>query len=355
MWTNKFIRILICFCLFIPGIPVFPQIGGNQIFKFLELAPSARITGLGGSLVNVKDHDVASAYLNPALLNESMAQQISFQHQVHVADIQSGFAAWGKTWSESNFTGYIAAQYIFYGQFDQTDEFGNQTGVFSGKEAAITIGLGYPLYDKLSIGANLKVISSSLENYQAWGVAMDAGAFYLDSASNFSVSLVFRNAGAQIKSYTGAQKEDLPFQIIAGISKRLRYLPFRFSIIYHHLNQWNLLYNDPSTEESGFLFGITPNENNPGGFDNFFRHLIFGGELFVGSNDILSFRVAYNHQRKQELALNNVRSLTGFSIGFGIHLKILDFNYALNKIHIGGTSHHIGFATSLQRFTGTKI
>ena len=67
------------------------QIGGDHIYEFLNLSSSARVTGLGGNLITVKDDDVALAYGNPATLNSQMHQAISFNHNFHLADISNGY------------------------------------------------------------------------------------------------------------------------------------------------------------------------------------------------------------------------------------------------------------------------
>ena len=61
--------------------------------------------------------------------------------------------------------------------------------------------------------------------------------------------------GKPIKNYT-TEQEDLPFEIQMGLSKSLKYLPFRYSFVFHHLNVYDLSnsYNprtiyDPETNE----------------------------------------------------------------------------------------------------------
>ena len=66
------------------------QIGGETIYNFLNLAPSARITGLGGSLISVVDEDPANAVYNPGLLNQRMHGGITFQNNFHFDGIYNG-------------------------------------------------------------------------------------------------------------------------------------------------------------------------------------------------------------------------------------------------------------------------
>jgi len=51
--------------------------------------------------------------------------------------------------------------------------------------------------------------------------------------------------GTQLSTYNGtAVKEELPFDLQAGISKRLENAPFQFSVTAHHLHRFDIFYND---------------------------------------------------------------------------------------------------------------
>lgn len=340
-----------CF-LFASG---YSQIGGSQVFSFLSLSSSARLSALGGGLISVVDDDISLAYENPALLNQSMDQSLSFQHQFLFSGIQHGYASFGKWIEKPKIMSHIGFNYIMYGQFDETDEFGNLLGSFSGNEVAINLGGSYDVYEKLRVGANLKWISSSLETYRASGLAWDLGAVYQDTSSRVALAFVIKNAGFQIAKYNNEPGQNLPLNVQIGLSKRLRYLPFRFSVVFHHLNRWNLLYDDPENEEGGFLTGFEVPDNNSSGFDNFFRHVIFNGELLLGANDLFRIRIGYNHQRKQELSVRNINSLAGFSFGIGFRVKKIRFDYGLSKVHFAGSTHHLGISTNLKYFTKPGI
>lgn len=328
------------------------QVGGDHVYTFLNLSPSARITSLGGSLITVKDDDINIAFGNPAVLNASMHQQISFNHNIHLADINNGYAAYGHHVSKWDMTFHGGLQYVTYGDFDATNVLGDITGSFKAAEYAITLGAGKQLYDKLSVGANLKVISSQLESYNSFGISSDFGAFYHDSTSNTSIALVFKNVGLQLSTYDENNRESIPFDIQLGISKRLRHLPFRFSIIAHNLQRWNITYDDPNSNETTFLFGDGENTENKFGewVDNFFRHFIFSGEFLFGKKDNFRVRLAYNHFQKQELSVDNVRSLAGFSMGLGLKINRFRIEYGRSFYHLAGGLNHFSISTNLREF-----
>lgn len=345
--------LLICgtFCF---ANQILAQIGGTKVFPFLAIPSSAKVSSMGGGISNLPDGDLGSSYANPALLDSLLDQQITFQHQFLFKGIQNGYVGFGKWIESKNLMVQGGVKFLLYGDFDHTDEFGNILGVTDGKEFAVTAGVGYKLYDNLRVGANLKWITSKLDVYRAGGIGLDLAATYTDSAGLFAVSLVMTNTGYQTGLY-GEVREELPVDLRIGFTKKLRYLPFQFTITYHHLNRWNLLYDDPSTEEGGFFPGFEFVEDRPSRFDNFARHLIFGGELMLGRSEVVRIRIGYNHQQKQELSLDNFRNLTGFSIGLGLRLKKIHFDYGLNKVHFGGTTHHLGISTNLNTFTRKGI
>ncbi len=332
------------------------QVGGDNVYEFLNLSPSARVTALGGNLITVNDDDIALAYANPAALNPQMHQQLSFNYNFHFAGIGHGFAGFGQHLEKWGTTFLGGIQYINYGDFNAADERGNLMGTFKASEYALTIGVGKELYERLSVGANLKFVSSQLETYNSIGLVGDLAAMFHDTASLFNATLLFKNIGTQFTTYTDGNAEPIPFEIQLGISKRLKYLPLRFSIIGHNLQRWNILYDDPNAVDEVFIIGdTTPSENRFGmGVDNFFRHLIFNIELLFGKRENFRLRLGYNHFRRQELAVRNLRSFGGFSFGLGLKIKRFRIEYGRGLYHIAGGVNHLSIATNLKEFKKKK-
>lgn len=329
------------------------QIGGDHIYEFLNLSNSARVTGLGGNLITVKDDDVSLAYSNPSLLNEKMHKGLSFNYNFHLADISNGYFGYAHQIDKWKATVHGGIQYINYGTFDLTDDIGNTTGTFKASEYALTFGAGKQLYDKLSVGANLKLITSQFESYNSLGVATDIAAYYSDTSSRFGLTLVFKNIGTQLTTYQDGNREPLPFDIQFGISKRLAHLPFRFSIIGHNLHRWNITFDDPNSVESVFLIGDGA-QNSDNEFrdrvDNLFRHIIFNGEFLFGKGEIMRLRLGYNHFMRRELSVTNFRSRSGFSFGLGIKLRRFRYEYGRGYYHFAGGLNHLSISTRLSEF-----
>lgn len=328
------------------------QIGGSKVYEFLNLPASARITALGGKHITVKDDDLAFAVANPAVLNQSMHNQLSFNHSFYLSDIGQGFAGYGRHSEKWNTTFLFGMQYINYGMFKAADEFGNVNGTFDAGEYAFTVGAARSIYDRLNVGANIKIITSQLESYNSFGLAADFSALYHVEEKKFTATLVFRNIGTQFSSYQTDNKEDIPFEVLFGISKKLTHLPFRFSITAQHLERWNLLYDNPNSQENTFL-GETNVTNNEW-IDNLFRHFIFSGEFLFGKKENFRVRFAYNHLIKKDGSIRNIKSLAGFSGGIGFKIKRFRISYGLGVYHIDGSTNHFTIATNLSEFKKKK-
>lgn len=348
--------------LLLPGLLMFntamAQQGDNAVFGFLNLPSSARMTALGGSVISVHDGDLGLSLYNPALLNADMDQNLAVNQQFLFDGINTGNAAIAFQSKKLGATIQAGLQYISYGDFDLTDEQGNILGEFRARELALILGSVYHVNERFAVGGNLKVISSSLERYNAYGLAVDIAGIYHDPENQLTVAVVLSNAGMQLKSYTGDNPEPLPVNLQLGISKRLKHLPFRFTVTAHSLQQWDLLYDSPlDDEEVSQLFGEEPAEQSAFAreVDNFFMHLIFSGEFLLGKSENLRLRIGYNHQRKKELSVNSLRSLAGFSAGVGIKVNKFFIDYGFGKYHIAGSSQHVSISTNLGEFGNTGM
>ena len=345
-------RIISSFTLLFLSVSLtFSQIGGDNVYEFLNVPLTARIGALGGSLISVRDYDASLSAINPSLLNPQMHQDISFSTNIHIAGITTGYAGYAHhipKW-KSVFNGGL--QFISYGTFTGTDETGALTGDFKASEIALTLGGAYQYSENINVGANLKLANAKFESYNSLGFLADVGISYADTATNFSAALVFRNFGTQISKFTPGNNEPVPFDIQVAISKKLKYLPLRISITAHNLQRWNIRYDDPNQVEPTGLFSEPTEKSDFVIFaDNLFRHLIFSGELLIGQNEVFQIRLGYNHLRRAELTVDNLRSLAGFSGGFGLKIKRFRIGYGLGVYHLGGSMNQFTISTNIGEF-----
>jgi len=335
---------LFLFCLSANG-----QIGGRFAFESASLPNNARLTALGGTLISVKDDDIALAQMNPALLDTSMNNQLSINHNFIFAGISNSYVAFGKTMSNLGVTALASISSVNYGTFDLTDELGNINGDFSAGEIIVTLGAGKQLNERISAGVNLKFLTGHYESYASAGIGIDLGLYYQKSDTSGTWGIVLKNMGGELNAIAD-QKRSLPFDLQIAYSKRLQHLPFRFTITGHNLQKWYIRYDDPDIDNPQGLFETaTPKSGFSKGLDNFFRHLIFSGEFLIGKREQLRMRFAYNHLRKQELKLSSFSSSSGFSLGFGFNIKKIQIDYGIGYYHLAGATNHLSLRLNMGR------
>ena len=329
------------------------QIGGRGIYKFMDLPASAKQSALGGILITTRDYDVNNGYQNPALLNKEMHNHFAFNTMNYFNDIRFGYIGYGRHYDNVG-TFSAGIQSINYGNFIETDESGKETGnTFKAGEYALNLGYGRNYLPNLSIGTNLRIITSNLGDYSSVGLAADLGLCYFDTAKNLSIGFVIKNLGTQLSTYRPGNTENLATDIQLAISKRLKYAPLRYTITLHDLQRFDLSYTDPNdpNREIDLQTG-QPIVKEINIADKLARHLIVGAELLFSKN--FNVRLGYDHQKRKELALSSKGSTVGFSFGFGIKIKKIDFSYASAKYHLAGSTNHFSIAANLSNFNKKK-
>lgn len=343
-------KLFTCLLIFLVCGSLPAQIGGTYTYEWLGSPASARLTALGGSLITVADDDLALGATNPALLNIKTDHQISLNHNFSFAGVGNGYIGYGHS-IDSTFNIHIGAAYAQYGDFVLADELGNNQGTFSGSEGALILGASKRLNERITVGANVKTVFGSLESYSSFGLVTDLGLTYKNPASLWELAFLVKNIGLQVSAY-GNERAAVPLDVQIGFSRKLKHLPFRISVLLHNMHRYGIRYDDPTRVGETDLFGNPINESSSLSkeFDNFFRHIVIGGEFLLGKNQNLRLRFAYNHLRRQELSVSSFRSLAGFSAGFGIKIKGLRIDYGLGYHHIAGAANHLTISTNLGRF-----
>ena len=339
MFKKQFLIIFLCYNLF-----GFSQVGGKSVYQFLNMMTSPRQAALGGKVITIYDYDVNQAIFNPAVINPDMDNQLSANYGNYFGEVSYGTGAYAYTWDRRVQTLHVGVSYVNYGTFEGRDEIGNLTGDFTGSEGALSLGYAYNIpWTDIYLGANLKLISSTLESYHSFGAAIDLGAIYIDERNDINIALAIRNAGTQLTTYAGTN-EKLPLEIIAGISQELEHVPLRWHITVENLQQWNVAFTNPVYAEQG-LDGQSK-EDKPSFINNALRHVILGAELFPQKS--FNIRVGYNFRRGEELKLEEQRTFAGLSAGIGIKMGNLRFNYSYSRFTLAGSTNLFGLIINLQ-------
>lgn len=339
MFKKLLIVFLILFCT-----EAFSQIGGKYVYQFLNLVTSPRQAALGGKTVTIYDYDVNQGFFNPATINPEMDNRLSVNYGSYYGEVTYGTAAYAYTYDRHVQTFHVGVNYVNYGNFEGYDENGQKTSDFTGSEIALSFGYAYNIpWTDIFIGANGKLISSTLESYNSFGAAMDLGALYVDDYNDINIGLAIRNIGVQIKPYQDTN-EKLPMEIVAGISQELENVPIRWHLTLENLQQWNIAFSNPNRTEGSLDGGLK--EEKVGFMNNALRHVIVGAELFPEKS--FSIRLGYNFRRAEELRIVEQRNFSGLSAGFGLRFNKIRFDYSYSRYTSAANTSLFGLMINLQ-------
>ena len=316
----------------------YSQIGGRSVYQFLNLVTSPRQAALGGKTITIYDDDVNQVHFNPATINADMDNHLALNYGSYFNAVAYGTASYAYTFDRHLQTFQAGVNYVNYGNFEGFDENGQPTASFTGSEVALSFGYAYNVpYTNLHLGANAKLISSTLESYNSMGGALDIGVIFIDEANDVNWGLVIRNIGTQFTTYSG-RNEKLPLEIIAGVSQELENVPIRWHLTLENLQQWNVSFSNPNQVQTTLNGNV--NEGKPSVFNNALRHLIFGVELFP--KKAFNLRFGYNFRRAEELRVLEQRNFSGLSLGFGLKLNKLKFNYSYSRYTLAANTSLFG-------------
>lgn len=321
------------------------QLGGNSVFNSLNVPASSRAAALGGNGGAIKDGDLSLALYNPALLDSNMHKNLALSYVNYFSDVNFGFASYAhRVDSLTTLSGSV--QFVDYGEFTERDVSGQELGTFTAGDYAIILGASRQIDSAFTVGANLKFLYSTIDQFSSSAAAVDLAASYTNKKRLFNATFLLRNIGTQFKSYTSDERESLPFDIQLGISKELKYAPLRFSIVADNLQEWDLrpeseienVEIDPITGEviegNDFEFG-----------DILMRHIIVGAEVLISDN--LELRFGYNYRRRQELQVTEKPGTAGFSYGLSFRISRFHISYGRATYHLAGPSNTFTISTAL--------
>ncbi|MBO5720116.1 MAG: type IX secretion system protein PorQ, partial [Bacteroidales bacterium] len=239
-------RVIVVFFMSLAVVAVKAQ-EGKSAFDFLNLPVSSHANSLGGNNISIIEEDVSMVRYNPALLGPEMDMIIDLNYMRYMAATNSAGAIFAKAAGDRG-AWSAGLQYVGYGNLKEADATGNILGTFSAKDMVISGGYAHDFGARWRGGVQAKFIYSSYAEYSSLALAVDVGLNYYNSDNQFSMSLVFKNLGGQLKRFT-ENHERLPWDIQFGFSKTMRSVPIRWSVTVDHLSKWRLPYAKPKTDE----------------------------------------------------------------------------------------------------------
>jgi hypothetical protein len=305
---------------------------------------SPRQAALGGKTVTIYDDDVNQVNFNPATINAEMHNHLALNYGSYFGEVTYGTASYAYTYDRHLQTFQVGVNYVNYGSFEGYDETGQPTASFTGSEIALSAGYAYTIPNTtIHLGANAKLISSTLESYNSLGGAIDIGALFIDERNDVNWALVIRNIGTQFTTYSEV-REKLPLEVIVGVSQELENVPIRWHLTLENLQQWNIAFSNPARAVTSI--DGTSTEEKTSFVKNALQHVIFGVELFPQKS--FNLRLGYNFRRAEELRILEQRNFSGISLGFGLKLNKLKFNYSYSRYTLAGNTSLFGLTINFQ-------
>lgn len=283
----------------------------RSAYNFLRLPVSAHAAALGGDNITIIDDDQMLIFSNPALLASVSDKTISLSYMNYMAGTSMAGAAFNRVVKEKA-SWAASAQYIGYGTMKQTGTDGTQLGEFSAKDIAVAGYFSYMLSERIVGGITAKFVTSYIGSYSSIGMGVDLGLNYYDPDHDWSVSLVGKNLGGQLKAYDD-EYDPMPIDIQLGVSKRFAHTPFRVSATLVDLSHWNY---------------------------KFTNHLVVGIDAALSESIWLG--AGYNFRRANEMNIDDADGGgthgAGLSFGAGLNLQRFKLNIAYGKYHVSSTS-----------------
>ena len=289
-------------------------------YNFLKLPVSAHAAALGGDNISIIEDDESMIFNNPALLSSVSDKTINLNYMNYMSGANTASASFNRIIKERASVA-ASAQFIDYGKMKETDENNIQTGEFSAKDISIAGYFSYMLTDRLAGGITAKFITSYIGDYNSIAMGVDLGLNYYDPEKEWSVSLVAKNLGGQMKAYDD-QYDRMPIDIQLGASKRFAHMPFRISATLVDLNHLDY---------------------------KFINHLVAGVDIIISPT--IWVGAGYNFRRANEMKITEADGESshgaGLSFGAGINLERFKLNLAYGKYHVSSSSILINLAYSL--------
>ena len=288
-------------------------------YNFLRLPVSAHAAALGGDNITIIEDDPALMFSNPALASSVSDKTVGLSYMNYMSGANYMGASYTKALGEK---GTIAGgvQYMNYGKMKEYDQNNTQIGTFNASEIAIEGIFSYELAHNLVGGITAKFINSYIGNYSSMAVGVDLGLNWFEPDYQWSVSVVAKNLGGQIKAYEENYGK-MPMDVQVGVSKTFAALPVRLSATLVDLIHYDY---------------------------RFINHLNLGADILLSDN--IWVGGGYNFRRADEMTIGTNEDSSahgaGFSVGGGINLERFKLNLAYGKYHAASSSVLVNLAYS---------
>ena len=276
-------------------------------YNFLRLPVSAHAAALGGDNVSLIEDDETMIFHNPALLSSVTDKTINLNYMSYMSGVNTASASFYRVVKERA-SWAVSGQYLDYGKMKEMNENNVQTGEFSARDISMAGYFSYMLTNHIAGGISAKLISSFIGDYSSVAFGVDLGLNYFDDKHQWSVSMVAKNLGGQLKAY-----DKMPLDVQIGVSKAFANVPLRLHLTWVDINH-------PKYK--------------------FINHLVVGADFQL--SDQIWIGGGYNFRRANEMKIQSTDGKSsngaGLSLGGGLNLNRFKLNIAYAKYHVSSSS-----------------
>jgi hypothetical protein len=313
--ASKVLLLLFSFLVLTAQAQSFKKYAG----EFLHAGVGSRALAMGGAQVAVAE-DVTAGYWNPAGLNSADGMQLQFMHaQQFISSIQYDYLAISNRFDDET---TLALSVIRFGVNDIKDTRSALLGEtiadgldlskvtkFNTSDYAFIISYAKPYNDKLTYGANVKLIYRDYYSESAYGLGFDAGLRYQWN-DNFIVGLMARDLTTTMMAWSTQEKEYVAPSLRPGVSYLFQ-VPALSLTLRPAMDL--AIYFESREEAAQFNLG-------PVSFDTF-----WGGE--IGYDNLAFLRFGYDD-------LNRINMGVGLQITrLGVDYSYTNFDQELGNVH----------------------
>jgi len=217
----RFFIFIICFYSFLSYVSGYSL--GTAGTTFLKLGPTASALGMSEAYSAICT-DVSSIYYNPAGLSKLTKMNLGFSYRILYQDINYGNLLIGIPINNSFVIGAGLISLTINNIEKRSSDTELPDSTFNTSDTAIILSLTKKnLIENFSIGSNLKMISSQLEDKTASTFAIDFGGLYKFNDKLF-FGLNLQNIGPGIKFIE--ETDPLPLSLNFGLG----YVDDKFSV-----------------------------------------------------------------------------------------------------------------------------
>lgn len=350
MEISKYISRVAATTMMVAALPLFstagnPDRAGSAGASQLLINPWARGNGLANSNM-ASITGVESTFLNVAGLAYVEKTEIMFTNMQYL--VGSGIAinsvGFGQQVGESGVLG-ITVTAMSFGDIDITTEQLPEGGIGSFRPAMANIGVSYAKEFSNSIfgGVTMRIVSESISNVRAQGVAFDAGIKYVTGDNDqlkFGISL--RNVGPPMR-YSG-DGLSVTSTLGSGSSLTTSMRAERYEL--------------PSMVNIGVAYDFLLSENSKltanGQFiSNSFTQDQFGFGAEFNWRERVQLRAGYQYEQDVTNADTRLTAITGPAAGLSLQIpaggngSIIGFDYSYKLSNPFGGIHGIGLRLTL--------